>query len=400
MSKAAELTARETEQLIDPGVHRVSKNLYLFIRPPARRSWLLIYRSPVTGRRTEMGLGPVDVLTTPQAKALAQRYRVLIHEGRCPLSERRSLLTKAPKAVTFEEVVGLYITAHQGLWRTTEHRRQWDGSLQNHAKALLDLPVGLIDTGAVLQVLEPMWQTRTVTASRVRGRIEAVLDYAAARSWRTGDNPARWRGHLAKLLPSPKQLQPVKHLPALDWRVLPKFWTELSVCTDQGRGLSALALQLLLLTAVRRGEAIDARWDEVDINEAVWTVPQARMKKGKRDLRVPLSSPAIEVLHTLAALRRDDLLFPGTVPGRPIGGTGLLELLHQLRPGVTVHGFRSGFRTYVSEATHYDPEIAKASLAHTIDDKTDAAYQRGDLFEKRREVLQDWGRYLEGAAGS
>jgi integrase len=251
--------------------------------------------------------------------------------------------------------------------------------------------VATIDTGAVMQVLEPEWREKAPTLSRVRGRIEQVLDFASVRGWRSGENPARWRGHLDKLLPSPKKLKPVQHHPAVPWAMAPALWRQLARRTD----LPALFLRFLLLTAVRRGEALEARWDEIDTAAAVWTVPATRTKSN-REHRVPLSRPALGVIAALAEVRRNDLLFPGVRYGRPIAATVVLELFQNLQPGTTLHGLRSTFRTWAAEATSFRQDIAEAALAHITGSATEAAYQRGDLLALRAELMDQWARYLTG----
>jgi integrase len=391
MARIGELSARQVAALTQPGRHRVADNLFLLLKPP-RKSWLNMFTCPVTRREHEMGLGPVSLVSVPQAKAIVLRHRTLVHEGRCPLCEKRGR-TRAPQPVAFKEVAGHYIRSRQALWRSAEHRRQWDIALATHTKAIWDLPVATIDTGAVMQVLEPEWHHKAPTLSRVRGRIEQVLDFATVRGWRSGQNPARWRGHLDKLLPSPKKLKPVRHHSALPWAMAPVLWRQLANHTD----LPGLCLRFLLLSAVRRGEALEARWDEIDTAAAVWTVPAVRTKSN-REHRVPLSPPALRVIAALAEARRNELLFPGVRHGRPIAATVVLELLQSLQPGTTLHGLRSTFRTWAAEATTTRQDIAEAALAHQIEDKTAAAYQRGDLLALRAELMARWAVYLMGGA--
>ena len=338
-----------------------------------------------------MGLGSVSLVSVPQAKAIVLRHRTLVHEGRCPLCEKHSR-TRAPKPVAFNEVAGHYVRSRQALWRSAEHRRQWDVSLATHAKAIWDLPVDTIDTGAVMQVLEPEWRTKASTLSRVRGRIEQILDFAAVRDWRSGENPARWRGHLDKLLPSPKRLRAVQHHAALPWADAPGLWRELAGRTDT----PAQVIKLLLLTATRRGEALEACWEEIDLAGAIWTIPAGRTKSN-REHRVPLASPALELIDTMAAVRRNHLLFPGVRHDRPIAATVVLDLMRGLRPGMTLHGLRACFRTWSAESTNVRQDIAEAALAHVIEDKTTAAYQRGDLLALRARLMADWARYLTAA---
>jgi integrase len=389
LARTGELSARQVAALSDPGRHRVADNLFLLLKPP-RKSWLCMFTCPLSRREHEMGLGPFSLVSVPQAKAIVLRHRTLVHEGRCPLCEKRGR-TRAPKPVAFKEVAGNYVRSRQALWRSAEHRRQWDVALAMHAKAIWDLPVATIDTGAVMQVLEPEWPTKAPTLSRVRGRIEQILDFAAVRGWRSGENPARWRGHLDKLLPSPKRLKAVQHHAALPWADAPRLWQELAGRTDT----PAQVLKLLLLTATRRGEALEACWEEVDLAGAIWTIPAVRTKSN-REHRVPLASPALELIDTMAAVRRNHLLFPGVRHRRPIAATVVLDLMRDLRPGMTLHGLRACFRTWSAESTNVRQDIAEAALAHVIEDKTAAAYQRGDLLTLRAGLMAEWAVYLTG----
>ena len=264
MPTRRELTAREVADLT-PGLHRVAPNLYLRVAPPARRSWILIYRSPFTGRRTEMGLGPAALVSAVQAKAAAMTHRLAIFQGRCPLAERKGTRTIAAP-VTFGRCLDLYVEAYKAGWRSREHERQWTVSVREHAADLWKLPVARLDTAAIIAALQPIWHTKTATASRVRGRIELVLDFAKARGWRQGDNPARWRGHLDQVLPRPKRLRPVCHLEAVGWQQLPAFWRGL---TEHGEAVSSLALRFVMVTACRRGEVLGASWDEIDMEARI-----------------------------------------------------------------------------------------------------------------------------------
>jgi integrase len=385
-----DLTARQVAALRAPGRHRVSDNLFLYLKPP-RKAWVHVFVCPVSGVPHEMGLGPYGLNPLPQLKATVLRYRALEREGRCPLCERRGQ-QQARRAPSFGEVVDAYIRAHQASWRSAEHKRQW-GDLRRQAAALWSLPVNAIDTGAVIQTLERGWQEKPATFSRVRARIEAALDFATARGWRAGDNPARWRGHLENLLPAKNKLRPVKHHAALPWSEAPAFWSRL----DARSGVPTLALKLIVLTACRRGEVLTARWSEIERdgngNGPVWTVPGEKMKSG-REHRVPLSAPALAVLDALAELRQGEWLFPSSVDGRPLSPPPVIALMQQLAPNATIHGFRSSFRDWCAEATTTRTDIAEAVLAHTIRDRTVAAYQRGDLLSLRAGLMADWARYL------
>jgi integrase len=336
-----------------------------------------------------MGLGPYPLISVPAARAAVKEHQLAIFHGRCPLQEKRAKQAPREAVFTFKATADAYLAAHQGSWRSAMHRQNWEHSLRDYALPVFgDLPVGRVDTGFVMQVLQPIWTTKTQTAFRLKGRIEQVLDFATARGWRQGENPCRWKGHLSELLPNPKKLKPVQHHAALPWQELPPLWREL-----EGRsGLPPLALQLIIATACRRGEVLDGRWPEIDLAAGIWVLPAERTKS-HREFRVPLPDAARDVLTKLAAVRRDDLLFPGTNRGRPIAATVLLDLLGEVRPGVTIHGFRASFRSWCAD--HRIPrELAEAALAHKIEDATERAYQRSDVLGPRRSLMARWGRFL------
>jgi integrase len=382
---SGELTARGVAALVAPGRHRVARNLHLAV-DDRRRSWVHLFTCPVSGRPHEMGLGPVELVSLTQAKAAVLGYRAIEHTGRCPLCERRGRVE--PKRVLLREVFDLYVKAHQASWRSASHRRQWE-QLADQAAPLWNLPIAAIDTGAVMSVLQPGWQDQPVTYSRIRGRLEMLLDFARARGWRAGENPARWKGHLAQLLPKPHRLAQVVHHAALSWQDAPAFYRSL------GSDLPALAVKLLLLTAARRGEALRATWAEIDRDGGIWTIP-AGHTKANREHRVPLSGPALAVLDSLAGIRRDDLLFPGTSYGRPLAAVSLRRCLPTA--GGTLHGFRACFRTWAAEAVNARQDVAEAALGHMIKDAVVAAYQRGDLFALRTELMAQWARHLTSGA--
>jgi integrase len=372
-----------------PGRHRVADNLYL-ITDDNRRSWVLRYVSPVTGKTRDMGLGPADLVSTSRAKELALRHRLAILEGRDPLEERRAARPHREDLLTFQQIAKLYIAAHAPTWRNSKHAAQWPATLAAYAYPVLgDVVVKDVDTGMVMRVLEPIWHTKPETASRVRGRIETVLDYAAARHWRQGDNPARWKGHIENLLPKRAKVKAVVHHAAVAWRDLPALWGELAARDD----ISALALRFTLLTAVRTNEAIGARWDEIDLDRKVWTIPAARMKAAQQ-FGVPLSAAALTVIDELAALRQGEHVFPGARVGKPLSNMAMLMALRRMRPGTTTHGtVRSGFRDWAAEHG-VAAEVAEGCLAHTIENKVEAAYRRGDLLGPRRAALERWARFL------
>ena len=377
---------------LTPGRYRAARNLYLVVgagRAGAGCSWVMIYRSPVTGKRRDMGLGSAEVVSVRRAKELVLRHRAAILEGHDPLAERRAARSDRQVALTFRQVADLYIAAHEASWRNPKTRAQWSSSLEAYAYPVLgDLAVNAVDTGAVMRAIEPIWAEKPETASRVRGRIETVLDYARARHWRQGDNPARWKGHIGNLLPKRRALRPTVHHAAVPWRELRALWAELADRAD----ISALALRFTILTCTRTKEARGARWGEFDLGERLWTIPAVRMKGG-REFRVPVTTAARKMLDQLAALRQGEHLFPGVKAGRPIGTNAMALALHRLRPDATVHGMRSAFRDWAAEHGIVG-EVAEACLAHTIENKVEAAYRRGDLLGPRRAAMERWARFL------
>lgn len=395
------LSARTVEIKRKPGVYGDGGGLYLQVGPTGSKSWL--FRFTLHGRAREMGLGPLHTVSLAEAREKAIACRKLLAEGIDPIehrnAERRRAQLETAKTLTFSESAAAYIEANKAAWRNHKHAAQWRNTLNTYAAPVLgDLPVQTIDTALVLRVLEPIWREKTETANRVRGRIEAVLDWATARGFRTGENPARWRGHLDKLLPRRSKVQPVKHHAALPYIEMGKF----VACLRLEQGGAARALEFAILTAARVGEVIGAKWREIDLDARVWTIPSERMK-AHREHRVPLSDRAIEILDEMRPFRReDDYVFPGLRSGKSLSNASMLALL-QRRMGyknLTVHGFRASFRTWAAERTNFSREIAEAALSHVLKDKTEAAYQRGDLFERRRKLMHAWASYLnsEGEA--
>lgn len=391
-----------------PGAHADGGNLYLRVAGSNSGKWTLRYM--LGGRSREMGLGAYDAdgkagLTLAQAREAAEAHRAALRSGLDPIAERERKATEAEaevaratadaaaKARTFKDVAAQYIAAHGPGWRNAKHRAQWSATLDTYAYPTLGaLPVDEIGTDAVLKCLQPIWTAKPETASRVRGRIEAVIDYAMAMGWRATSNPARWRGHLANLLPRRSKVARVTHHAALPWQDMAGF---MDAVRKQG-GTAARALEFCILTATRTGETLGARWSEIDMKGAVWTVPADRMKAAKEH-RVPLSDAALTVLATMAPLRPKDgdgFVFPGAAAKRPLSSTAMLMLLRRMkRTDVTVHGFRSAFRDWVEEATSTPHAVAEAALAHTIGDKVEAAYRRGDLFQKRAALMREWAEF-------
>jgi integrase len=389
------LNTAKLRTLTKPGTYGDGAGLYLQVRGPERRSWL--FRFKAAGRGHLMGLGAFPDVSLAEARDAAAAARKQVRQGVNPIDERRATRTAVAASAglnTFAQVADAYIAAHAASWRNAKHRQQWRNTLDTYARPVLgNLGVAVVDTGAVMRVLEPIWREKPETASRLRGRIESVLDYATARGWRRGDNPARWRGHMDNLLPSRAKLARVEHHAALPWREIGSFMAALA----KQEGVAALALRFAILTAARTGEVIGARWSEIDITAGVWLVPADRMKAG-REHRVPLSDAASDVLRELAKPRAnpkvDGFVFPGGKVGKPLSSMALLMLLRRIKRGdLTAHGFRSTFRDWCAEATNYPREVAEAALAHTLRDKTEAAYQRGDLMEKRRRLMAEWAAF-------
>jgi integrase len=379
-----------------PGYHADGGGLYLQITASGARSWIFRYSS--SGRRHEMGLGSYPDVTLKAARDKAAEMRILRAAGRDPLQVRRAERQQRAGSVTFAEAADAYIAAHEPSWRNPKHRQQWTNTLATYVlPSLGSVAVADIDTSHVTMVLEPIWLAKTETATRVRQRVEAILDWAAARGLRTGENPARWRGHLDKLLARPTRVRTVQHHPALPYAELPAFMLELA----GQKGVAARALTLCILTAARTGEVIGARWSEIDGD--VWTIPGTRMKSG-REHRVPLSLPAQQIIEELRALSADadGFVFPGGRNGTPLSNMAMAAVLKRMgRGGITAHGFRSCFRDWARESTNFPREVAETALAHILKDKVEAAYARGDLLDKRRELMAAWASYaLSRAAGA
>ena len=387
------LTALEAKRMVKPGRYGDGGGLWLQVRDAEKRSWL--FRYTVHGKPREMGLGAFPDFALAEAREAATAARKLLHTGVDPI-EHRTAVRAAAKAEaqvnTFRDVATKYIESHKAAWRNEVHINQWTATLTAYAYPEIgDVAVRAITTEAVMRVLDPIWRSKPETASRIRGRLESVLDYAKAQGWRTGENPARWRGHLDNLLPARSKVATVTHHPALPWKDIAAFMTALA----DKPGTAALALKFVILTACRTGEAIGAQWQEVDLTSAVWTVPAERMKAG-REHRVPLSGPALDVLDRMKPLATNpgDFVFPGEGKSKHLSNMALSVLLRRMgRQDITVHGFRSTFRDWASESTTYSREVAEKALAHSLKDKVEAAYRREDLLPKRAEMMADWATF-------
>jgi integrase len=339
-----------------------------------------------------MGLGDFDRVSLKDAREKARQAYKLVSDGTDPIDERQArkaaIALEKAKTITFKECAEKYIAAHEATWRNDKHRDQWKNTLATYAYPVIGkLSVADIDIGLVLKVLEPIWADKPETAGRVRGRMETVLNWATVRKYRSGDNPARWRGHLEQVLPRRSKVARTKHHAALPFADVPGFMGELMIRD----GMSAKALEFTILTAARTNETVGARWSEISFKDKVWIVPAERMKGG-REHRVPLSETAIALLESLP--REGSFVFPGSKKDSTLSNMAMLEMLRGMRSnGETVHGFRSSFRDWASERTAYPNEVAEMALAHAVRDQTEAAYRRGDLFEKRRRLMADWAAY-------
>lgn len=394
------LTDREVKAIKSPGLHRVDANLYLNVSEPPEEgrtgatSW--IFRYMLRGKARQMGLGGYPTISLSDARSLADAARTFVKKRVDPIELRKKeeadQAAEAAKAMTFKECAKALIVSKKAGWRNPKHRQQWANTLETYAYPVLGkVSVNAIDTAMVLKVVKPIWATKPETASRLRGRIEAVLSWATVHHYREGPNPARWRGHLDQILPARSKVRRVKHHSALPYSEIGMFVRDLREHTSIG----ALGLQFLILTAARTGEVIGATWDEIDLAQKVWTIPAQRMKTEKEH-RIPLSDCAIAVLEQLKKHQVSEFIFPGQVKRRPLSNMAFLQLLKRMKRGdLTAHGFRSTFRDWAAERTGYPREVAEAALAHTIGNKVEAAYRRSDLFEKRRRLMSDWADFCE-----
>jgi integrase len=365
--------------------------LYLRVTHSGTKNW--IFRFMLNGRPRWMGVGPLHTIGLAEARNRAAGFRLQRYDGIDPIERRRAERLEArldiAKAMTFKECAAMYVASHRAGWRNPKHAAQWQATLATYAEPVIgSLSVQGIDTALVLKVLEPIWTTKPETAGRVRGRIEAILDWAKVRGYRTGENPARWRGYLDKLLPARSKVQRVEHHSALPYAELPSFLMSLR----EQEGIAARALEFAILTAARTGEVIGACWSEMDLLGKTWAVPPGRMKAG-REHRVPLSARAVATLQEMQPHHHshDAFVFPGAKHGRPLSNMAFLMLLRRMGRGdVTAHGFRSSFRNWAAERTNFPAEVAEMALAHTVSDKTVAAYNRSDLFERRRRLMAAW----------
>jgi integrase len=389
--KSNELSVLKVKNLSVPGHYADGGGLYLQVTDSGAKSWLFKYKVRGTNKRREMGLGSARDLPLVDAREKALRCRRQLADGMDPIhvrdSERAAMRARMK---SFEECAGEYIKAQASGWRSHKHRQQWENTLKEYAYPTIGkMMVSDIDLEHVLAILEPIWTVKTETASRLRSRIEAVLDYAQTKKHRSGENPARWKGHLANILPAPTKVAKVEHHAALALKDVPGF---ISALREQS-GIGALGLEFTILTAARSGEVRGATWAEFDLEGGVWVVPPERMK-AKREHRVPLSAAALRILEKLPRIEGCDVVFPSP-KGKALSDMTLSAVMRRMKVDGVPHGFRSTFKDWASERTSYPGEMSEMALAHTIGDKVEAAYRRGDLFEKRRRMMSDWSKFCE-----
>jgi integrase len=376
------LSARSAATLKAIGRHSDGNGLYLNISSNGGRRWVFLYRRD--GKLKEKGLGGAGSVSLADARTKADVIRKQLQSGLDPIMEGR----KSAGVMNFAECADAFIAANKTGWRSAKHLQQWENSIKRYADPVIGkIPVHEIDVGHVTKVVEPLWSLKTETASRVRGRIEAVLDWAAARGYRASENPARWRGHFDKLLPARRKVAKVMHHPALPYADVPIFMEDLR----KQEGIRARALEFTILTAARTGETIGAKWTEIDLVNKTWFVPGNRMKAGAEH-RVPLSARAIEILERLP--RSSSNVFPSEKPGKLLSNVAMLDLLPRMKwLNLTTHGFRSTFRDWAAEMTEFPNELVEMALAHTIENQTQAAYRRGNMLERRRALMAAWDTY-------
>ncbi len=389
---------------LKPGYHGDGGGLWLQVSPSGSKSW--VFRYSRSGKTHDLGLGSFLNVSLAAARDKATNLRQALGRGEDPLALRHAAKAAVNSRMTFEQCANAYIEANQAGWKNRAHIAQWKSTLKTYAFPVIGrLDVSHVDTGHVLRILEPIWLTKTETATRLRGRIELILAWATTRKLRSGDNPAAWRNHLQTILPKPTKVAKTSNHPALPYAELPGFIAKLR----SQPGSAARALEFAILTATRTGEVIGAQWGEIDFDKAVWTIPAERMKAGKEH-RIPLSARAVAVLREVEALRESDFVFPGWKAKTGLSNMAMLKLMHRMqeaeasagRKGLidpasgktaTPHGFRSTFRDWAGETTTHPREVIEHAMAHQLSDKAEAAYARGTLFDKRRALMDDWAVY-------
>lgn len=385
------LSVKKIERIRKPGRYHDDHSLYLQVQEGGARTW--IYRFMLRGRERWMGLGPLHTFDLKEARERARLARQQVRDGIDPIEARRAKRAEAviatPSSITFREAAKQFNDLHEKKWKNRKSRIQFLNSLEAYAFPVIgNSAVNAIDTALVLRCIEPLWTEKSETMSRVRARIERVLDWAAVRGYRSGDNPARWRGHLSEALPGRDEVKPVQNHPALPFADMPAFWSDLS----KREGVAAKALAFTILTAARTGETIGATWPEIDFNAKLWTIPGSRMKAG-REHKVPLCEAAIAVLKSLYIEDGNDFVFPGSRSAGLSNMSMSAVVKRMKRSGITIHGFRSTFRDWAAETTSFPNHVVEMALAHTIGDAVEKAYRRGDLLAKRKALMDAWAKY-------
>jgi len=390
--RSAEKTPAQIRQLSRPGLHAVGgvAGLCIQVKESGAKSWLL--RTTVGGRRRSIGLGAFPDVPLKDAREAARDMKYKIRDGVDPVEDRkaaqRALADANASRITFDEAARKYLAAKRQEFRNPKHARQWETTLAHYASPVIgNMPVHEVELSHVVRILEPIWYTKTETAARLRGRIEHVLAWATTSGYRSGDNPARWKGHLDTILPKPSKVQNIQHHRALPMDQVGEFMTKLR----QREGMAARALEFLILTATRSGEVRGATWDEVDLSEKVWRIPGERMKAG-REHRVPLAPEAVRLLERLPRYHGSPYVFPAT-RGGPLSDMAISQVMKRMEYDATPHGFRSTFRDWAAERTAYANEVIEQALAHTITNAVERAYRRGDLFNKRSCLMHEWATF-------
>jgi integrase len=384
------LTPLQVQRAKEPGWYPDGAGLYLQVGPTGGKSW--IFRYKIQGRSREMGLGAINALSLAEARKRAETQRTLILDRVDPIDARKDQKRAAAqakrKAKSFNACADEYIESHRVSWKNAKHADQWTNTLHTYASPIIGKkPVDQVDMADVIAILDPIWRVKPETASRLRGRIERILDWATVRGHRQGENPAAWRGRLESLFPAKSKVRAVEHHAALPYNKVRDFLSKLR----KQEGISARCLEFTILTAARTGEAVGARWDEINLKRKVWIIPAERMK-AKKEHRVPLSDAVIKVLKKLPV--SCDFVFAGLKDDTHISDMSMLAVLKRMGLSeITVHGFRSTFRDWSAEQTNFPRDVCEAALAHTLENKTEASYFRADLFEKRRELMESWARF-------
>ncbi len=379
-----------------PGTYGDGSGLYLQVAANGTKSW--IYRYQINQRRRWLGLGGFPAVSLAKARKVRDKYRLMVKGGIDPLDVKKENAAKADevqkqeaaRAMTFERCAESYMDDKESEWKNRKHSQQWRNTLKTYAYPVIgDLPVEDVEIEHVLKILQPIWKDKTETATRVRNRVELVLDYASVRRYRQGENPARWKGRLDKILPKPSKVKEIKHHPALPYEEISDFMAQLRA----REGLAAKALILTILTASRTSGTLNAEWSEFDLAKAQWVMSKERMKSSKEH-RIPLSGAAMELLEDLRRESVSNFVFPGMRKGKPLSNMSMTNVLRRMDYGhVCVHGFRSTFRDWIAEKTNFPQRVAETAMAHQLKDRAEAAYQRGDLIQKRVELMEAWASY-------